>query len=220
MNQLPIMKDGTARYTQAEEYLHVASHLPGILLGIGMVFCTVQYHSSFIGLIAGIVFAISLIVLYASSSLYHGMSTAHPHAKRALQVVDHCSIFLLIAGSGTPFVLCSISRVSIPAAALYNLLLWGCAILGIVLLSISLARFKRLSIILYLVMGFSFLAQSAALKTSLGNTGFLLLVAGGALYCVGLVLYSIKVRWMHVAFHILCIIASVLHCICISQFVI
>lgn len=137
-----------------------------------------------------------------------------------MQIVDHCSIFLLIAGSGTPFILCSISQMSIPAAALYNLLLWGCAIVEIVLLSISLARFKRISIVLYLVMGFSFLAQIASLKASLGNAGFLLLAAGGALYCIGLVLYSIKVRWMHAAFHILCITASVLHCICISQFVI
>lgn len=197
----------------------MASHAVGILLGFLAIVLTIQCHKDRIGFLAGMFFAASLILLYTASCLYHGIPDSHPRAKRILQVIDHCSIFVLIAESGTPFILCVIGRFSIPSAAVYNLLLWGCAVVGIILLSISLKKFKRLSIVLYLIMGFSILAKTAELKAALGMIGFSLLVAGGIIYCVGLAFYSIKMRWFHAAFHVLCIIASTLHCICVFVYI-
>lgn len=185
-----------------------------------MVILTLQYSSSSVGLISGMVFAVSMITLYTSSCLYHGISLDHPKAKHILQLIDRCSIFILIAGSGTPFVLCAISKLSVLAAGVYNLLMWSCAILGIILLCISLTRFKRISIVLYLIMGLSFFAQNAALKASLGSAGYMLLLGGGILYCVGLIFYSIKIRWTHSIFHVLCVVASAMHCVCILLYVI
>lgn len=161
------MRNGTYLYSKPEEAFHVASHAVGILLGFLAIVLTIQCHKDRIGFLAGMFFAASLILLYTASCLYHGIPDSHPRAKRILQVIDHCSIFVLIAESGTPFILCVIGRFSIPSAAVYNLLLWGCAVVGIILLSISLKKFKRLSIVLYLIMGFSIPCKNSGVKKRL-----------------------------------------------------
>lgn len=220
IKRLAVNASGAVQYSQAEEYVHVVSHMVGVLLGIVSIFLTLQYCSDKIGLISGIVFSASLILLYTASCTYHGVPYKHLQVKRILQVIDHSSIFILIAGTGTPFILCAISTFSVPAAAFFNLLMWGCAAVGIILLTISIRRFKHLSIVLYLAMGFSVLAKASELKAVLGSAGFALLLAGGIVYCIGLVFYSIKVRWTHSVFHVLCIAGSMIHCICIMQYVI
>lgn len=220
VKRLKILSNGTVQYSHIEEQIHVLSHLIGVFLGAAMLFAVWKNDTTAIGRIAGTVFACSLLLLYSASCLYHSIPLRHPKIRRVMQIVDHCSIFVLIAGTGTPFILCSMSTFSVSAAAFYNVLMWGCAVVGIVLLSISLKKFKGLSIVLYLIMGFSVMAQHNGLKTVLGPTGYGLLLIGGILYCLGLVLYSIKIKWTHAIFHILCVIASMMHCACVILYVV
>lgn len=220
LKRLTVLPNGTVQYSRIEERIHVLSHMAGILMGVVMLLVVWNGYTTAIGRISGTVFACSLLLLYSASCLYHGMPAAHPKIRRAMQVIDHCSIFVLIAGTGTPFILCSMSTLSISVAAFYNVLMWGCAIVGIILLTISLKRFKRLSIVLYLIMGFSVLVQHDGLQAALGSAGYSLLIGGGLIYCIGLTFYSVKVQWTHAIFHVLCLVASVMHCVCVVLYVI
>lgn len=209
------VKDGMTQYTREEERFHVCSHLVGILVGIATLIYTLSSHQSEVSLLGGTVFGISLVLLYSVSCLYHGTDSSHAKLKRIFQVMDHCTIFILIAGTGTPLVLCVLGQYSPQIATTYNLFLWGCALLGSILLVISMKRFKAVSIGLYLIMGFSALRYTGLFLEGLGQLGFMLFVAGGISYCIGLVFYSIKVKWTHSIFHVLCMMGTLFHCACI-----
>lgn len=211
-------------YTRGEEIFNMVSHIVGGALGIvAIVLCVVfaAIHHNVYGIVSGAVFGATLILLYTMSSIYHGLKP-YRKAKKVFQVIDHCSIFLLIAGSYTPFALCTLREYNTALGWWIFGIIWGLAILGIVLNSIDISRYKVFSMICYLVMGWCIIFKINVVYEALGLGGFLLLLAGGIVYTIGAIAYGVgkKHKWMHSVFHIACIIGSLLHFLCIVLYVV
>lgn len=146
------------------------------------------------------------------SSIYHGLNP-RLMAKKVFQIFDHCTIFILIAGTYTPYCLCSLREYDTATGWTLFGIIWGVAILGIILNSIDLKRYKIISLLLYLAMGWCIIVKAPILPDVLGTGGVVFLLTGGAAYTIGALFYVIgkKVKWMHSIFHILCIFGTVLH---------
>lgn len=205
-------------YTKGEEIMNMTSHIVGGVIGItSLVLClifSVKHHNGY-GVAGSIVFGISMILLYTVSSVYHGLKKGT--AKKVMQVIDHCTIFVLIAGTYTPVLLCSVRTYnSILAWSLFAVI-WFFAILGIVLNAIDLKKYKIFSMICYLLMGWCIVFTAPNLTPMIGKGGMLLLIFGGVSYTVGAILYLIgaKKHYFHFVFHIFVDIGSLLHFLCI-----
>ena len=166
-------------------------------------------------------YGVSIIVLYTMSSIYHGLNK-ELKSKKVFQVLDHCSIFLLIAGSYTPFALCTLREYNTALGWIIFGVIWFFAILGIVANSIDLKKFKVFSMICYLAMGWCIIVKINILPELLGTIGFVLLVAGGIIYTIGAILYGLgkKHKYIHSLFHIFICIGNLLHFLCILLFVV
>ena len=143
------------KYTKGEEIFNMTSHIVGGVLGIvATVLCVVfaAIHRNVYGVISGAIYGITMIILYTMSSIYHGLNP-NRKAKKVFQVLDHCSIYLLIAGSYTPFALCSLREYNTALGWSIFGIVWAMAIIGIILNSIDIKKYKVFSMICYLVMG-------------------------------------------------------------------
>lgn len=210
-------------YTKGEEIFNMTSHIVGAALGIvATVLCVVfaAINGNGYGVVSGSIYGVTMIILYTMSSIYHGLSPKR-YSKRVFQVLDHCSIFLLIAGSYTPFALCTIREYDTASGWGIFGVIWAVAILGIVLNSIDIKKFKVFSMICYLLMGWCIVFKIGLLPQLLGTAGFVLLLAGGISYTVGAVLYGIgkKHKYMHSIFHLFILLGSLLQFFCILLFV-
>lgn len=205
-------------YSVGEEIFSSVSHGIGSLLGIAalvlMVVFAAKAHNVF-GVVSGAIYGATLIILYTMSTLYHAIQT--PTAKKVFRIMDHCSIYLLIAGTYTPLMLCTAREHG--GWAMFGIL-WGVTILGIVLNSINLERFKIVSLISYIVMGWAVVAMWGVMKANLAPAGIWLLLAGGIVYMAGVVFYCLKkVAYMHSIWHLFVLGGSVLHFFCILLYV-
>ena len=210
-------------YTKGEEIFNMTSHIVGGALGIvATVLCVIfsAIHKNVYGVIASSIYGASLILLYTMSSIYHGLRAKT--AKRVFQIIDHCSIFLLIAGTYTPFTLCTLRQYSTSVGWTMFGVIWGVAIIGIVFNSIDLKKYKIPSMICYLVMGWCIIIKGNVLPSFLTMPGFVMLVLGGVFYTMGTILYGLgkKHKWMHSIFHIFCVLGSMLHFFCILFYVV
>ena len=195
------------KYKLGEELINAISHGVGALLSIAaLILCVIKSNDG-ISLFSSLFYCISSIILYLMSCLYHSFKPNN--AKRIFRIFDHCSIYLLIAGTYTPLVL-----LILPPKLAWTIfgVVWGLAILGIILNAIDLKKFKIVSMILYLGMGWCILFSFKTLWNSMNHIGILLILLGGIIYTLGAVIYGIgkKKRYMHSIFHIFCLIASVL----------
>ena len=154
------------------------------------------------------------------SSIYHGLKRGST-AKKVFQILDHCTIFLLIAGSYTPFLLCTFREYSTSLGWWMFAIIWGFAIIGIILNSIDLKRYKVFSMICYLVMGWCIIVKASLLPKLLGAAGTTLLVAGGIAYTIGAIFYMLgkKKKYIHSIFHLFIVLGSVLQFFCILLYV-
>lgn len=209
-------------YTNGEEIMNMVTHIVGG--GIGILVLLLCAAKALIGqnsldLIGAVVYGASMVTLYTVSSVYHGL---HPGtAKKVMQIIDHCTIYLLIAGTYTPIML----SVFLPT---YPLIGWGLlaaewllAATAATLTAIDLKNYSVLSMVCYIVMGWGiifFVPQTIQIMTL---PGFVLLLSGGIAYTVGAILYGIgvKVRWMHSVFHIFVVIGSILQFLSILIYV-
>lgn len=208
-------------YTLGEEIFNMVTHILGSVLGIvATVLCPI-FASNAYGVVSGVIFGVSLILLYTMSSIYHGLSPKL-EAKKIFQILDHCAIFLLIAGSYTPFSLCSLREYNPAIGWTIFGIIWGITILGITLNAIDLKNFKIFSMICYLIMGWCIIVKINILPELIGIKGFSLLLAGGIIYTLGAILYGIgkKHKYIHSMFHICVFAASLLHFFCILLYVI
>ena len=210
-------------YTKGEEIFNMTSHIVGAGLGvIALILCvTISIvRNNFSGIISSLIYGITMILLYTMSSIYHGL---HPNlkAKKVFQVLDHCSIFLLIAGTYTPFALCTLREYSPSVGWAIFAVIWIMAIIGITLNAIDLRRYRVFSMICYLVMGWCIIVKINILPSLLGIKGFILLVLGGVVYTLGAILYGVgvKVKYMHSIFHLCICLASLLQFLCIILYV-
>jgi len=223
MQRTKLIDRSLPNYTRGEELANFISHTVGGAFGvIALLLCPIiaAYHQNIRGITSGIIFGLSLIALYAISSVYHALSPKL-YGKRVMQVLDHCTIFALIAGSYTPFALVTLYEHSPKLGVQIMLFIWGAAILGIVLNAIDLKRYRTFSIACYLIMGWCIVFKAPLLVTLLGSTGFALLLGGGILYTIGAVLYVIglKKHYSHSVFHVFTVLGSLCHIICIAFFV-
>ncbi len=223
MNRIKLKDRILPNYTKGEEIFNMTSHIVGGVLGIvATVLCVVfaAIHGNVYGIVSGAIYGVTMIILYTMSSIYHGLSPKK-YAKRVFQVLDHCSIFLLIAGSYTPFALCTIREIDPITGWVIFVFIWRFAILGIVLNSIDIKKFKVFSMICYLAMGWCIILRVNILPQALGTAGLVLLVLGGVSYTVGAVLYGLgkKRKYMHSIFHLFILLGSLLQFLCILLYV-
>lgn len=207
------------KYSLSEELLNAISHGLGALFGIvGTVLCIVKAANT--GdpwrIVSGSIFGVTVLLLYLMSCLYHALKVNM--AKRVFRVIDHCTIFLLIAGTYTPFTLVTL-RGTI-GWVLFGII-WGMAVLGITLNAVNLKKFSKISVACYLVMGWAIIAAFQPLAEALAPQGVSLLIWGGIAYTVGAILYGIgaKVKYFHSVFHFFCLAGTVLHFFAIYLYV-
>ena len=210
-------------YTRAEERFNMISHIVGGGMGIAAtVLCVVMaaLEGNGYGVVSGAIFGGSMVALYTISSVYHGLRGGT--GKKVMQILDHCTIYFLIAGTYTPFCLCTIRQHDSALGWGTFGFVWALAVVGIVLNAIDLKRFQKVSMVLYLGMGWCIILTGKLIVQLLGGTGFALLVGGGVAYTVGAVFYGLghKKRYIHSVFHIFCLVGSGLHILCILFYVI
>lgn len=211
-------------YTRGEEIFNMTSHIVGGAFGIiAMALCIIFgiMRKNPYGIVSGIIYGLTMILLYTMSSIYHGLKP-ETTAKKVFQVLDHCSIYLLIAGSYTPFALCTLRQYDLATGWIIFGIIWGMAVLGIVFTAIDLKKYRVFSMICYLVMGWCIILKINILPELLTMNGFILLVAGGIVYTIGACLYGLgrTIKYMHSIFHLFICIASLLQFLCIILYVI
>ncbi len=212
------------KYTKGEEIFNMTSHIVGAVIGlVAMILCIIfsAIHKDAYAVVSSAIYGVTMIILYTISSIYHGLNPKTT-GKKVLQVIDHCSIFLLIAGSYTPFCLCTLRKESTALGWIIFGIIWFLATIGIILNSIDLKKYKVFSMICYLIMGWCVVFKIPTLIKSLGVAGFTLLLVGGIAYTIGAILYGIgrKKKWMHSIFHLACVVGTLLQFLCILFYVI
>lgn len=200
-------------YTFGEEIFNMVSHIVGGGFGVIALVVSVlvsAFKGDAFGIVGSAIYGFSLISLYAMSSIYHGLREGT--AKKVMQVLDHCTIFFLIAGTYTPILLTAIRRHSpIWCWGIFGAV-WGLAVLGIVLNAIDLKKYATFSMISYIGMGWCIVLAGKVTLEAIPFGGLMYILAGGIAYTVGAILYGlgIKIRWMHSIFHLFVLMGSIL----------
>jgi hemolysin III len=216
--RLPGKKRIVRAYSFGEEIANSVIHGVGVALSIaGLTVLVVMGTLSHDGwkLASGIVYGVSLVLEYAASTLYH--SFPWEKAKHLFKIFDHCGIYLLIAGTYTPFTLVTLHG---PRGWWLFGLIWLIAVVGISVESFWTYRPRWVSAVAYLGMGWLVIIAIGPLVAALPSTGLWLLVAGGLAYTVGTVFYVLKkVPFMHAVWHLFVLAGSILHFLAIALFV-
>ncbi len=204
-------------YTTGEEIFNMTSHIVGgafaaAAVSLCVIFATL--HNNIWGVVSGAIYGATMILLYTMSSIYHGLSPKKTAtAKKVFQIIDHCSIFLLIAGTYTPITLCAVRPVNEPLGWTIFGVVWGMAALGVTLNAIDLKKYRVFSMISYFGMGWCIIVAFKPMLDSLGGAPMWLILFGGVAYTIGAVLYGLgkKIRYMHSIFHLFVLLGSILH---------
>lgn len=217
--QTIINKISLPSYTFGEEMVNSLSHAIGTGLSIaGLVLLlskSIQSQDPW-KILTSAFFGISLILLYLMSTLYHALPTTV--VKRIFRVFDHCTIFILIAGTYTPFTLVSLRGT---IGWIVMIIIWISAIIGITLNAIDVERFSKASMVCYLAMGWCIVLTFRPLLSAIATKGILLLILGGVAYTLGAVLYSLgsKHRYIHSIWHFFVLAGSIFHFLAVYFYV-
>lgn len=208
-------------YTLSEELINAISHGAGTIFGVLVtILCTKKCidNQNVTALICSAVFGCSLIILYSMSTLYHSLASGR--AKNVFRVLDHCSIFVLIAGTYTPYTLVALGGLAL--GKVIFAIVWLTAILGVTFNAIDLKKYSIFSNVCYVVVGWIIMIGVVPLFAKIGAVGFWLLLSGGVAYTIGAVLYGVgkRKKYFHSIFHFLCLVGSVLQFLSIYFFVI
>ena len=213
MKRTPLALRPLPNYTKAEEITNTVTHIAGGVMGIAvLILCTVvaSIRGDGWAVAASVIYGTSMVALYTVSSVYHGLTPGM--AKKVMQVVDHCTIYFLIAGTYTMLLLTAIRP-------LYPAIAWGVfgfewimAAIATTLTAIDLKKYNVFSMICYIGMGWAIILFARQTLQAMTMPGFLLLLSGGIAYTIGAVLYGIGSRrkWMHSVFHVFVVLGSVL----------
>lgn len=201
-------------YSKKEERLNVLSHGLGLALSIVafpfLILKSLDY-AGFWEISSFIIYGLSMMILYAASTFYH--AEKNPKKRRKLNIFDHAAIYLLIAGSYSPF--CIVGLDSSLGWYMF-LFVWLFALTGVILKLFFTGKFEKISTAMYLLMGWQVMFFIRPLMNSLSEEGFQMLVAGGVFYSVGAILYSIqKIPFNHAIFHVFVLLGSFCHFVAI-----
>ena len=204
-------------YPVIEEKINIGSHALGLLLSIvGTALLMVQaMNHGLTHVFAYVIYGASMITLYTASTVYHRSKT--PSWRIKMRVVDHAAIYVLIAGTYTPFML-----ITLPGPLGYAILAaaWTMAIVGIVIKLFYTGHFELFSTLLYIAMGWAIVFAIKPLAANLGSDGVFWLMAGGISYTVGAILYAInKIPYNHAIFHVFVLLGSICHFVSIYFYV-
>ncbi len=200
-------------YSRGEELMNMITHIVGGALGIAVLLsCVIKaaLGDNFFGILSCTIYGTTFITMFTISSVYHGLTPGM--GKKVLQVIDHCTIYFLIAGTYSAVVLSAIRP-------LYPVLGWGLfifewslAVLAATLTAIDLKQYEVFSMVCYIGMGWAIIPFWRQTYIAMTKPGFLLLLIGGITYTVGSVLYGLgtKKKWMHSVFHIFVVIGALL----------
>jgi len=214
------MKDieGIEYYSPREEKINIISHAVGFILSIVALILLVMHanlHGDVWHIVSFSIFGVSLIILYTASTFYH--SAKKPKLRSRLRIVDHASIFILIAGTYTPFTLVTLNGTI--GWVIFGTS-WGLALTGIILKLFFTGKYKLISTIMYILISCIIVFAIKPLIENLPLEGLLWLFAGGISYIIGAILYSIKrIKLNHAIFHIFVLIGSFCHFISVFFYV-
>lgn len=204
--------------TPFEEKLNTVTHAIGVLFGIAALILLIVFNNqkSHWSLFSVIVYGISIIVLFTASTLYHAVKGAK--RKHYFRIVDHISIYLLIAGTYTPVLLITLHG---SLGWMLFWIVWAIAAFGVILKLFFTGRFEIFSTLLYLVMGWLIVFDFSNLSDVIGSNGILFLFGGGLSYTVGILFYAIqKIPYNHVIWHLFVLAGAIFHFFMIFFYVI
>ena len=200
----------TARYSLGEEIAHSITHGLGVLLSIAGLAVLVGFASSngdAWHIVSCSIYGATMIILYSSSTLYHAIT--QPRAKAIFRHLDHAAIYLLIAGTYTPFTLVNLRG---PWGWSLFGIVWGIALLGMVLEFVDAKRFRKLSIALYLGLGWIVLVAIDPMLDKVATGGLVLLLIGGLCYTFGVIFYVMRrLTYHHAIWHVFVLAGSIVH---------
>lgn len=201
----------------------MVSHITGgafAVVALVMCVCASAARANTWSVVCGAVYGGSMVMLYCVSSVYHGL-LGKGTLKKVMQVIDHCAIFVLIAGTYTPIILCGI-RPSHPVLG-WSLFVavWALTIVGVTLNAIDLKRYEVFSMVCYVGVGWGIIAAIKLLFEIFPLPALVFLFGGGVLYTIGAVLYGLgkKLKYMHSVFHIFVVAGSIMHFLCIILYI-
>ena len=206
------------KYSENEEKLNVLTHAFGLLMSIiGLPFLVIKsfHFNGFWKPISIVVFGISLVILYAASTFYH--ASKDPKIRRKLNIFDHAAIYVLIAGTYSPFTI-------IVLEGSLGWIIFGCtwafALVGIILKLFYTGRYDKLSTVMYILMGWQIILVINPLIDVFSPEGLRLLFAGGVFYTVGALIYSSKkIKYNHAVFHVFVLLGSTSHYLCVYNYI-
>lgn len=200
----------SGNYSLAEEIANSITHGLGALLsvaGLTLLVTFAAHQSDVWRVVSFSIYGASMIVLFLASTLYH--SFQHPGAKKVFKILDHCSIYLLIAGTYTPFLLVSMRNMT---GWILFAIVWTLAALGIIFKVVFGSKYKKISVSTYILMGWLVLVASGDLADNLSTGGIYWLVAGGLLYTLGVIFYLWhKLPFNHAIWHLFVLAGSACH---------
>lgn len=215
MKRIPLTKRSLPVYSRGEEIMNMVTHIVGGALGVLALPMCLAKAGDLLDVIGSLIYCACMIALYTMSSVYHGLKPGM--AKKVMQVIDHCTIYLLIAGSYSAVLLCGMVKVYARLGWSLFILEWALTALAVTLTAIDLKRYNVFSMCCYIGMGWAVIPFWRQAMAVLGSGGFWLLLSGGVAYTLGAVLYGVgkKKKWMHSVFHIFVVLGSVLQFLCI-----
>lgn len=203
-------------YTRGEEIMNMVTHIVGAAMAVAiLVLCIVKsakYHDAW-AVVSSSIYGTSMILVFTISSIYHGLNKNM--GKQVMRIIDHCDIYLLIAGTYTPIIFVALRPENLLMAWILFGIEWGCAILAIVFNAIDLHNYRVFSMICYLAMGWGIVFCFPATIRAMTFPGAMWLLAGGISFTVGAILYGLgaKIRYMHSVFHLFVVLG------CFLQFI-
>ncbi|NAZ55066.1 hemolysin III family protein [Vibrio toranzoniae] len=208
-----------SEYCDIEERANAITHGLGVVLGVvGLILLLIRafdHQADMLTITSMAVYGSSIILLFLASTLYHSITTEK--TKRLLKTLDHCAIYLLIAGSYTPFLLVSLRT---PLAMGLMAVIWGIALVGIIMKIAFVYRFKRLSLMTYLAMGWLSLVVVYQLAMNIEMGGLVLLALGGVIYSLGVIFYVAKrIPYNHAIWHLFVLAGCACHFFAIYLYV-
>ncbi len=197
-------------FTLGEEIAHSITHGIGAglsIAGLTLLLVLAVLYGNVYQIVSFSIYGATLIILYLASTLYHGFT--HPRVKHIFEVIDHAAIYLLIAGTYTPFLLVAIRGVW---GWTLLVIIWGLALLGISFKTLFFHRFKNLSVLAYILMGWLSVVAINELLVNIPVGGLIWLAVGGVIYTVGVIFYALhKIPYTHAIWHLFVMGGSICH---------